>query len=122
MALGVPGGRNRGSKPTKGELKMGFYDGPKDYYHGLSIVLPGDQPGYFFRTLLSPVIDVVDIPRPHIHLVSCWFPNDPYWATRLYQWGVAVAVVSMSGVRGFDRGLAEDTDESLRVVFGLMTD
>lgn len=101
---------------------MKFYSGTKDYYHGLSIVLPGDQSGYFFRNLLSPVIDVVEIPRPHLGLVCRWFPNEPYWGTRLYQYGVAVAVVSMPGVRGFDLGLAEDTEESLRAVFGLMTD
>lgn len=102
---------------------MNFYNGPKlDYYHGLSIVLPGDQSGYFFAKLLSPTIDVVDIPRPHLGLVCRWFENEPYWGTRLYQFGVAVAVVSMPGVRGFDLGLAEDTEERLRAVFGLITD
>ena len=100
---------------------MGFYDGPKmDYYHGLSIVLPGDQPGYFFAKLLSATMDVVDVGR--FGLVCRWFDNDPYRATTMHQHGVAVAAVSMPGVSGFERGLAEDTEESLRSVFGLMTD
>lgn len=99
---------------------MDFYDGPKmDYYSGISVILPRDQWGFFAKSL-SPAIDVVDVGR--LKLVCRWFDNDPYFATTMYQDGVAVAVVYMPGVSGFDRGLAEDTPENLRAVFGLMSD
>jgi hypothetical protein len=100
---------------------MGFYDGPKvDYYSGISVILPGDKSNNFFAKSLSPAIDVVDVNR--FSVVCRWFDNDPYWGTTMHQHGVAVAVVYMPGVSGFDRGLAEDTPENLRAVFGLMTE
>jgi hypothetical protein len=89
-------------------------------YYGISITLPGDNPSYVFAKSQSPEIDVVDVGR--LGLVCRWFDNDPYWATTMHQHGVAVAVVSMPGVSRFERGLVEDTEESLRSVFGLMTD
>jgi hypothetical protein len=90
----------------------------KREYYGLPVTVATDEPTVVARHAQDSSQGDSHIGR--LGLTCMFIDSDPYWAAVVYQYGFPVASIDCIGSQAeLLRGLAEDTPEKLRNVFGI---